>query len=841
MKSILSILSFIAVLLASLVLQASLPAPVALTVTVNTNGQIVAPTNLFVANSNALVAVASGASASFDTNAFARSGINVTLAPRLNLTNDWAIDGWLTNSVEFDDIATLTLDGTDTSVNGAQTLYLDGGITTVRGATNVRVITPSVLLGTATNGWVLRLTDAIEGDVEYSDGGDSTKLPLAGGSMTGDIDLGQRWATNLAMPIQAQDVATRRYADNRAVAGITSAAPVSAPILTVTGGISIADPSGTNPPVWLDYQTLAGLLGGDTNAPASVGGLIAWYQGDTLSAGAVATWPDVSGNSRDATQATAGNRPVATASILNGKTIVRFTRASAHYLQSPTFTSKAQPNSFYVVGRFSSTTAQNEVFIDGETQRTIFYGTSGSVPSAKVLKLQAGVVYEAVQTDTNWHIYEAHVNGQNSEVQIDGGHVYGGRVTAATGLDRVNIGVAQGPSTSFCLDGDIAEIVVFDKALSKAERARVRRYLAHKWGFPTVSYTDGGLVAGTFTYPSVADPSYTTLFAAYAYPQGRANLPIVTHMHGFVGTVSGMVARNWARQAAQGAFVVVPAMRGVDGGGSASAQDVSGREIWDIHDAINYVRANFASVVDTNLVVAMGYSGGGGNALAYATRFPDTAAAVVSHFGITDYGWNATWGWYQSGANAGQQSALVSYVGNTPTLAPDNYRARSAVEALPRNYGGHVYLYHDVDDTSVPKIQSDALVTNLNAYARAYTTNWTSSASGVRWTHSNPNDSAGVSQTESLWLANVVAGLHRPWLMPASGTVRVNAWLTSRRGFSINLGGTNVNEVADVSYNTDTRTYTVTPLTAPLDFTITQGAGSITRTNVSAVTTVTVP
>lgn len=765
--------------------------------------------------------VFTNANYSFSTNAFSVSGTNVSLSTTL--------------------YSPLTISGSF-AVTSAPTARITGTNVWLEGKSSVRIFTPSLYAGTAVDGQVLTLTDDANGTVEFTtlSPTDPTKLPLNGGTMSGDINLGQRYVTNSTLPVQAQDLANRRYVDNEVNAGITSIAPITAPILTVTGGISIADPSGTNPPVWLDYQTLAGLLGGDTNAPASVGGLAAWFQADTLSAGAVATWPDVSGNARDATQATAGNRPVATAAVRNGRTVVRFTRASAHYLQTATFSTIAQPNTIFVVGKFNNTTAQNEVFVDGETQRTIFYGSSGSVPSAKVLKLQAGILYEAIQTDTNYHIYEAHANGSTSEVQIDGGPVFAGRTTSSTGLDRVNIGVAQGPSTSFCLDGDIAEIIVFDKTLSKAERARVRRYLAHKWGFPTASYTDGNIVAGTFTYPSTADPAFTTLFAAYAYPIGRANLPIVTHMHGFAGTVSGMVARNWARQAAQGAFVVVPSMRGVDGGGSSTAQDASGREIYDINDAINYVRSNFSTVVDTNMVIAMGYSGGGGNVMNYASRFPDSAAVVVDHFGITDYGYNTTWGWYQSGASAGQQSALVSMIGNTPTLLPDNYRARSAVESLPRNYNGHIYIFHDDQDTSVPIAQSRALVTNLVAYSRSYTTNFTTTTNAVRWTHSNPNDGSGVAQTESIWLANVVAGSHRPWLMPESGSVRVNAWLTSRRGWGITLGA-NVNEVADLDYNTVTRSYTVTPLTGPLDFTITQGSSSVTRTNVSTATTVIVP
>lgn len=767
------------------------------------------------------------------TNGVSGFGTNIVLS------GNTLFDGNLTNNLELGDIAQLTLDGTDTGVYGVSTLFLDGGVTTLRGVTNLNLITPFVYAGTATNGQFLRLSDAVEGTVEFADASDSTKLPLAGGTMTGDINLGERWVTNAAAPIHAMDVATVRHANNRPNAGITATGPVAAPVVNVTTGISISDPAGTNPPIWLDYQTLLGLLGGDTNAPASVGGLAAWYQADTLSAGAVASWPDVSGNSRDATQGTAGNRPVATATVLNGKTVVRFTKASAHYLQSPTFTALAQPNTIFVVAKFASATVQNEVLVDGESQRTILYAQQASINNLKTLRLQAGSVFDAIATDTSWHIFEASANGNASEIQLDGGPIYGGRTLTATGMDRVNIGVAAGPTTSFCLDGDIAEIIVFDKGLSRSERARVRRYLAHKWGFPTVSYSEGGIISGTFTYASSKTPAYTNLFAAYAYPAGRVNLPIVTHMHGWVGTVSGMAARNWVRQAGQGAFVVVPAMRGQDSTISSSAQDGSGFEIHDIHDAVNYVRTNWSPLVNTNLVIAAGYSGGGGNVFNYATRFPDTVSAVVSHFGITDYGFNSTWGWYYAGASPTQQTQLVTYIGDPATLT-NRYRARASTEAYPQNFRGHTYFFHDEGDTSVSINQSLAMVTNLNTFARAYTTNWTKAGDAVRWLHSNPNDNAGASQTEAVWLSAVVAGAHRPWLLPASGTLRVNSWLTSRRGFSITLGAA-VDEVADVSYDTATRSYTVTPLTAPLDFTITQGSGSVVRTNISTATTVTVP
>lgn len=77
-------------------------------------------------------------------------------------------DGSSTNDFNFDDIARLTLDSTDVSVTGVASAYFDGGITTLRGITNLNIVTPAVTAGTATEGQILRLTDAVEGTVEFA-------------------------------------------------------------------------------------------------------------------------------------------------------------------------------------------------------------------------------------------------------------------------------------------------------------------------------------------------------------------------------------------------------------------------------------------------------------------------------------------------------------------------------------------------------------------------------------------------------------------------------------------------------------------------------------------------
>lgn len=164
---------------------AQLPPPIALSVSVNTNGVVIAPTSFWTANSNAIRAAfppAVGGVTNINWNAghFALSGTNVSLAATWILTNDWLVDLQTTNSVELDDASRIDLDGLDTSVGGVQSLYLDGGITTLRGVTNLQVVTPGVRVGTALTGQVLRLTDDVEGTVEFAteSGGPATAREL---------------------------------------------------------------------------------------------------------------------------------------------------------------------------------------------------------------------------------------------------------------------------------------------------------------------------------------------------------------------------------------------------------------------------------------------------------------------------------------------------------------------------------------------------------------------------------------------------------------------------------------------------------------------------------------
>lgn len=344
-----------------------------------------------------------------------------------------------------------------------------------------------------------------------------------------------------------------------------------------------------------------------------------------------------------------------------------------------------------------------------------------------------------------------------------------------------------------------------------------------------------GYEQGDIRYSSSIDPHLDNLFMRYCYIRGQAGLiPIVAVLHGFSQAVSDFDEASIIRMADKHCFIAYVGMRGRDG--ADGLEDASAREIYDIYDAITYIKANFRDVVDPDQICVCGYSGGGGNALAFATKFPDTAQYIVSHFGISDYGYDVTDGWYQNGATAGQKTLLEEWIGGTPTAVSNSYRARNAVAAIPTFTGGHLWLFHDDGDTSVPIVNSQNIGAEMLAASLTnYTENYTDSGDGTRWLHDLPNTGEPVINTEAIWLDAVEDKDYQAWTVPTSKTIRVNGYVKNKR-FELWLG--DGDDAATVAYDTTTRVYTVTPLTGTMTVWIRQDNYSAIET-ISGATAIT--
>ncbi len=307
------------------------------------------------------------------------------------------------------------------------------------------------------------------------------------------------------------------------------------------------------------------------------------------------------------------------------------------------------------------------------------------------------------------------------------------------------------------------------------------------------------------------------LFTRHALPIGLTNLPVVVLMHGYTDGMINFSQSALERIASYGMCVLVPDMR--------VAKDNSGREIHDIVDAVNHYRTVWNTRLSADKVAIVGYSGGGGNALAAACKFPDFWTTIVSHFGMSDYGYDAVFGWWAQ--NVGGRPTIEARMGGNPTEVPNAYRARNTLEALPNASGAYFHFFHDASDESVQINQSERAATALsNAGLTNYVEHYTTVSDNPRWTHGYPN-AEPLSLTENYWKNDVLT--REAWTISSSGSLRIIGYVKTKR-FAIWLRttGTTVyglDAVADVTWGLVENHYSIAPLSGALDVSITQSDG----------------
>lgn len=346
----------------------------------------------------------------------------------------------------------------------------------------------------------------------------------------------------------------------------------------------------------------------------------------------------------------------------------------------------------------------------------------------------------------------------------------------------------------------------------------------------------GAPMYGAGSFDSSIDGAVTGLPYRYCYLDGVTDAPVAIIMHGFGGDYTAISNSILASIAQYNLFAVAVGMRGRSG--RSGTPDCSGREIHDIYDALAAVRAAFPAIISATDAALVGYSGGGGNALAGACKFPDAWLAVVDNFGMSDYGRDATYGWYNQAGGAGYQGTMQAWIGGTPAAVPDAYYARDATVGSINYSAGKLFIYHDDADTAVDVNQSQRIDAVLSGAGR---TNYAYAETGAgdmpRWFHGYPEFGTELAQSIPAWAAHVRDRTTPAWTIPTSGTITVIGYIVTKR-FSIWLG-TGVSEVASVVYDTAADSYTVTPLTGSVDVAITQGAKSASQT-ISGVTLITV-
>ena len=228
--------------------------------------------------------------------------------------------------------------------------------------------------------------------------------------------------------------------------------------------------------------------------PRNISGLAAWWDASdaasiTTVSGRVSQWNDKSGNGVHATQSTANNRPENTSATLNGRAVMTFD--GSNDIMSFTGTARTDETQFVVVrNNMVASAVSNQQILgdassgfgvtaviknDGSTNSDVFTHCGG---------FSLGTTSARYQFPANNPFGPAVVSAIRSSAS--GGILRTDGVQRATCTTSNSYALARigGVGSSLPLNGYIAEIVIYSRALSVADVQRVERYLGTKWGLP---------------------------------------------------------------------------------------------------------------------------------------------------------------------------------------------------------------------------------------------------------------------------------------------------------------------------------------------------------------------
>lgn len=222
--------------------------------------------------------------------------------------------------------------------------------------------------------------------------------------------------------------------------------------------------------------------------PTDLAGCIGWFDAGQIAGatngGSLASWPDMSGNSNDATQATSGKKPKWWSSgppagvNPNGLPVVYFGQAGATtYLDTPSLSDPAECTIFLLAQLTGG--GDGNAFIDkaaGGTGRVVCY-----TATATQLELYAGTSLDGTIANAPMtpSVLAFVSNGGSSLVRLNGATIASGNA-GTNSLGSARIGAAN--SGSVGIAGSLAEVIIYSRALNATDYGQVEAYLNTKYG-----------------------------------------------------------------------------------------------------------------------------------------------------------------------------------------------------------------------------------------------------------------------------------------------------------------------------------------------------------------------
>lgn len=219
------------------------------------------------------------------------------------------------------------------------------------------------------------------------------------------------------------------------------------------------------------------------SSPLDLGSVAGWWKADYGVSGTstVTAWLDVTG--AHTLTAAAGKEPSLSGGVANGHPALYFNGSAR--LAGSTLT-LSQPFTMVVVGQVNPTDADAAVLIDSynPVQSVIYRGGGGDLDGKFAYNAGGGVVVSATTADNDFNMLLAVGNGASS-LFFSNNYTAGTINPGTNGLSGISLGDIRGnPSPlvgGYSLDGYIAEVVIYSRALTVEEALQLYQYFKNKY------------------------------------------------------------------------------------------------------------------------------------------------------------------------------------------------------------------------------------------------------------------------------------------------------------------------------------------------------------------------
>ncbi|MEQ9425591.1 MAG: choice-of-anchor D domain-containing protein [Cyclobacteriaceae bacterium] len=216
-------------------------------------------------------------------------------------------------------------------------------------------------------------------------------------------------------------------------------------------------------------------------------------------------WRDQTANNLDASQGTAAARPTFNTNQVNGYPAISFSTAGTDDFLDLGDVLDFDPDTddwsvfiiYNVVVNEQGTLFSRALSGTGDTRQYQYY-----VSGNEFVVRNRGANHASTATVTgNWSLASSITEGGTGvDTYVDGGsEISGGAIGTGTETTNVLIG-ARTNGTGFTLDGDIAEIIVYDNNLNASDQRDVESYLALKYGISLDISSEGYTLGATTLY-----------------------------------------------------------------------------------------------------------------------------------------------------------------------------------------------------------------------------------------------------------------------------------------------------------------------------------------------------